>query len=175
MRIRELGMFEIAASVAIGSASIASLSSAQTPAAVEVMQDALQIVTQLEDTEDCDISLLGTPRLDELTGRWLVAYSGVGAVCDDMGATLQQVGMPAEITFFRRPNGDEVKVLIGKMRASVRKGFPCLISLKGEPQFDEDSDLWTARYYASGEQCDDASGELERQGKAYRIAFRRIR
>ena len=151
------------------------MSSAQPRDADDVLQDALQIVGKLEETEGCDIALHGTPRLDELTGRWLVAYSGVGAACDDMGATLQQVGMPAEITFFRRPNGDEVKVLIGKMRASVRKGFPCLISLKGEPQFDEDSDLWTVRYYASGEQCGDASGELERQGKAFRIAFRRIR
>ena len=139
------------------------------------MQDALQIVTKIEETDGCDISLHGTPRLDEMTGRWLVAYSGVGAMCDDTGATLQRVGIPAEIAFFRRPNGDEVKVLIGRMRASVRRGFSCLIVLKGEPQFDEDSDLWAARYYASGEQCDDASGELERQGKAYRIAFRRVR
>ena len=174
MRIRELGMFGIAAAAVVG-VSIASSSSAQAPAAADVMQDALQIVTTLEETEGCDISLHGTPRLDELTGQWLVAYSGVGTACDDLGATLQQVGLAAEITFFRRPNGDEVMALIGKMRASVRRGFPCLLALKGEPQLDEDSALWTARYYGSGEHCDDASGELERQGKAFGIAFHRIR
>ena len=139
------------------------------------MYRALELVAKVEETEGCDISLHGEPRLDELTARWLVAYSGVGATCDDMGAALQREGVPAEITFFRRPNGDEVKPLIGQMRASVRRGFPCQITFNGEPQFDADSDLWNVRYYASGEQCDDASGELERQGKAFRVAFRRIR
>jgi len=175
MGTRELGLFEIAARAAIASASITSLASAQTRDAADVMQGALQIVAKLEETEGCDISLHGTPRLDEATDRWLVAYSGVGAVCDDTGATLQQVGLPAEIAFFRRPNDDEVMVLIGRMRASVRRGFPCLIVLKGDPQFDEESDLWIARYHASGEQCADASEEFERQGKAFRIAFRRVR
>jgi hypothetical protein len=47
--------------------------------------------------------------------------------------------------------------------------------LKGEPQFDEDTDLWVARYYGSGQQCGDASAELESQGKAFRIAFQRVR
>ena len=66
-------------------------------------------------------------------------------------------------------------MLLGSMRASVRRGFPCLIVFNGEPRFDDESSLWTARYYASGEQCNDATGELERQGRAFRIAFWRIR
>jgi hypothetical protein len=175
MHVRERGLLEIAAGVAVVSASIVSLSSAQTPAADDVMNGALQIVAKLEETEGCDISLHGAPRRDEFSGHWLVGYSGVGALCDDRGAELQRAGVPAEITFFRRPNGDEVKLLIGQMRASIRRGFPCLIALRGEPQFDEEADLWVAPYYASGGECDDASGELERQGKAFRIAFRRFR
>jgi hypothetical protein len=166
-------LIAIAAGAALISSS--SLSSAQTPPAVDVMYHALQIVAKIEETEGCDISLHGAPRLDEMTDRWLVGYSGVGARCDDVGAALQAQGVPAEITFFRRPNGDEVKALIGKMRASVRRGFPCLIVLKGEPQFDQDADLWAVRYYASGDECDNASGELERQGRALGIAFHRIR
>ena len=168
-------LIAIAAGAAVMSGSLSSRSSAQTPPAADVMYHALQIVAKVEETGGCDISLHGAPRLDEMTDRWLVGYSGVGVRCDDVGAALQAQGVPAEITFFRRPNGDEVKALIGKMRASVRRGFPCLIVLKGEPQFDEDADLWAARYYASGQECDNASAELERQGQAFGVAFYRIR
>ena len=155
--------------------SIAPWSGAQPPAAADVTYHAMQIVAEVEKTGGCDISLHGTPQLDELGGRWLVGYSGVGAACDEIGATLQREGMTAEIAFFRRPNGDEVKALIGRMRASVRRGFPCLISFKGEPQFAADFDRWSVPYYASGEQCAEASEELERQGKSLGIAFLRTR
>lgn len=139
------------------------------------MYHALQIVAKVEETPGCDISLHGAPRLDEMTDHWFVAYSGAGAACDDMGAALQREGVPAEITFFRRPNGDEVRVLISGIRASVRRGFPCLVGFAGEPQFDADADLWAVRYYTSGHECDEAGRELERQGKTFGVAFRRIR
>jgi hypothetical protein len=166
----------LATAAAVVSGSVASFSDAQPPAAAEVMVGALQIVAELEKTPGCDLSLHGEPRLDELTDRWLVAYSGVGAACDDVGAALQREGIPAEITFFRRPNSDEVKALIATMRATVRRGFSgCQIVFNGEPQFDDESALWAVRYYGSGRQCEDASEELERQGRAFRVAFRRIR
>lgn len=165
----------LAVGAAVASGTLASSSAAQTPAAADVMYGALQIAATVEEAGGCDISLHGAPHLDEMTGRWLVAYSGIGAACDEMGAALQRGGMPAEITFFRRPNGDEVKVLINRMRASVRKGFACLLVFNGEPRFDEDSALWIVRYYGSGEHCADASDALERQGTAFRIAFHRIR
>jgi hypothetical protein len=164
----------IAAGAVLVAASIASSSSAQTPEA-DVMVHALQIVTTLEETAGCDISLHGTPRLDETTGRWLVAYSGVGAACDDRGEALQRAGLPAEITFFRRPNANEVVALIGNMRASVRRGYPCQISFRGEPQFDADADVWAVRYYASGQECQGATEALERQGRAFGVAFYRSR
>ena len=163
--------------LAVGAALVSgvSFSGAQTPAADDVRDGALQLVAAVEQAGGCDISLHGAPRLDEVTGRWLVAYSGVGAACDDSGAALQRAGIPAEIAFFRRPNSDEVKGLINRIRASVRRGFACLIVFKGEPRFDEDSALWIVRYYGSGQHCGDASDVLERQGTELRIAFHRIR
>lgn len=155
--------------------SVASQASAQASAEADVLRGALQIVAELEQTPGCDLSLHGAPLRDELSGRWLIAYSGVGAACDDRGAALQREGAAAEITFFRRPNADEVKPLIGQMRAAVRRGFPCQISFNGEPEFDAEADLWVVRYYGSGEQCMEASAELESQGKAFKIAFYRVR
>jgi hypothetical protein len=104
-----------------------------------------------------------------------VAYSGVGPACDDLGAALQREGIADEISFYRRPNDDELMALIGRMRATVRQGYACQIAFKGEPQFDDETDLWNVRYYASGQQCEDASDELERQGKTLRVVFRRVR
>lgn len=165
----------LAVAAAVVSGALASFSGAQGPTDADVMVRALQLVATVEQGQGCDISLHGAPRLDEVTARWLVAYSGAGAGCDDAGAALQRQGIPAEITFFRRPNSDEVKVLINRIRASVRRGFACQIVVNGEPRFDEDTSLWTVRYYASGRHCADASDVLEREGTELRIAFFRIR
>jgi hypothetical protein len=151
------------------------LAGAQLLPADDAMTLALELVARVERNEGCDISLHGAPRRDDLTNRWLVAYSGVGPACDDRGAELQREGLPAEISFYRRPNDDEVMAQIGRMRASVRQGYACQIAFKGEPQFDDETDLWNVRYYVSGQQCEDASDELERQGKTLRVVFRRVR
>jgi len=163
-----------ALAVAFGG-SLASLASAQGPTSADVGQSATEIVALLEDPAQCDLSLHGEPVLDELTERWLIAYSGVGPACDDASARLQRVGIEANIAFYRRPNADEVKALIGQMRAAVRRGFDCVINFRGEPQFDDESSRWTVLYYASGHQCMDAGEELERQGRALRVSFRRFR
>ncbi len=169
-------LIAIAAGVVAVSSSFAPKPRAQTSAADDVLYHALQIVAKLEEEgAGCDLSLHGAPRHDETTDRWLVAYSGVGAACDDMGESLQRLGVPAEITFFRRPNADEVKKLASRMRASVRRGFPCLLVFNGEPQFDEEQDLWVMRYSGSGHECAEAGEELERQGKAFGVAFYRGR
>src|SRR5262245_47874843 len=135
---------------------LASLTHAQGPTGADVLQSATEIVATLEEPARCDISLHGEPVLDELTERWLIAYSGVGPACDDASAQLQRVGVEANIAFYRRPNSDEVKLLIGQMRASVRRGYDCLISFRGEPQFDDESSRWSVRYYTSGYQCTEA-------------------
>lgn len=169
-------LIAIAAGVVAVSGSFAPKPRAQTSAADDVLYHALQIVAKLEEeSPGCHLSLHGAPRHDETTDRWLVAYSGVGTACDDMGESLQRLGVPAEITFFRRPNADEVRTLASRMRTSVRKGFPCLLVFHGEPRFDEDEDLWVMRYSGSGHECAEAGEELERQGKALGVAFYRWR
>ena len=155
-------------------ASLASLADAQGPTAADVLQSATEIVATLENPAECDISLHGEPLRDELTDRWLIAYSGVGPACDDASARLQRVGVEANIAFYRRPNSDEVKQLIGQMRASVRRGYDCLISFRGEPQFDDESSRWSVRYYTSGYQCTEAGEELERKGRELRVSFQRV-
>jgi len=160
-------------SAAVGS-SLASLAAAQGPTPADVLQSAKEIISTLEDPAQCDLSLHGEPQLDDLTERWLIAYSGVGPACDDASARLQRVGMEANIAFYRRPNFSEVKLLIGQMRASVRRGFDCLISFRGEPEFDDDSSRWSVRYYTSGYQCAEAGEELERKGRELRVSFQRV-
>ena len=153
---------------------LASIAAAQGPTAADALRSATEIVATLEDRTQCDLSLHGEPLLDDLTERWLIAYSGVGPACDDAGARLQRVGIEANIAFYRRPNADEVKLLIGQMRASVRRGFDCLISFRGEPQFDDESSRWSVRYYTSGYQCTEAGEELERKGRELRVSFQRV-
>ena len=155
-------------------ASLASVAHAQGPTAADVLQSATEIVATLENPAQCDISLHGDPLLDDLTERWLIAYSGVGPACDDASAQLQRVGVEANIAFYRRPNSGEVKTLIGQMRASVRRGYDCLISFRGEPQFDDESSRWSVRYYTSGYQCTEAGEELERKGRELRVSFQRV-
>jgi hypothetical protein len=168
------GMAAAAGAALIGASLVPALH-AQTPTADEAMAAAIEIAAELEQRGTCDLSLHGAPQRDEMTGRWLIAYSGVGPACDEAGTALQSLGERADIAFFRRPNADEVQALIGEMRASVRRGFACLIGFRGEPRFDDDSHVWTVRYYASGQQCDDAAEELQRQGRALRISFQRFR
>ena len=148
---------------------------AQGPTAADVLQSATEIVATIEHPAQCDLSLHGAPVLDEPTELWLIAYSGIGPACDDTSARLQREGITANIAFYRRPNAVEIKALLGEMRASVRRGFDCLISFRGEPQFDDESSRWTVRYYTSGHQCTDAGEELERQGRELRVSFQRIR
>lgn len=151
------------------------LASAQTYTAPEALERATAIVAELEQANDCDLTVHGYPQLDETTERWLIAYSGTGLGCDDAGAALQQAGADIDVTFFRRPNLDEVKALVARMRASVRKGFSCLIAFRGEPRFNDESTAWMVTYYTSGQQCDDAGEELERQGRELRVLFQRMR
>lgn len=160
---------------ALVSAAFSPESLAQTYTAAEALERATAIAAELEQAGDCNLELHGYPQLDETTERWLIAYSGTGPGCDDAGAALQREGAELEIAFFRRPNADEVKTLIARMRSSVRKGFACLISFRGEPRFDDESNIWMVPYYTSGQQCSDAAEELERQGRELRVLFQRLR
>jgi hypothetical protein len=167
----------IAAGAVLLCAGIVPVARAQTSAEAEVLARAREVVAKLEDAyaEGCDLSLHGSPQLDEITERWLIAYSGVGPACDDTGTALQREGMAVNIAFYRRPSAEEIMPAIARMRASVRRGFDCLIGFRDEPRFDDESSIWTVRYHASGHQCAEAAAELERQGRELRISFRRFR
>jgi hypothetical protein len=171
MQSRLLELASCAAAIGVG---LSPSAVAQGPTDAGVMQSASEIVAALE-TASCDLSLHGAPQRDELTERWLIAYSGIGPSCDATSAVLQREGLAASISFFRRPNAAEIKQLISMIRASVRRGFGCLISFNGEPRFDDESSVWTVRYYASGQQCEDATDELQRQGRELRVSFQRFR
>jgi hypothetical protein len=157
---------------AVGFAQLQDFAEPLDPAAVA--EHAAQVVATVEAAVECDVSVRGEPRYDEFSERWLVAYSAAGAQCGDVNQALQRDGALLELMFFRRPNADEVRALIGRMRASVERGFGCRIWLKGEPRFDEDSSFWAADYSMSGPHCTGADEELQRQGREFGIGFYRV-
>ena len=163
------------AAITAAAGGLATFCGAQTLTEADVADRAGVLVSTLEESGGCDLSLHGAPRVDEITGRWFMAYSGVGAACDDMSAALQRAGLAMNVAFFRRPNAEELSALVGRMQSSVRRGFHCLIVSKGEPRFDADASVWLVRYYASGNQCEDATAELERQGRELGVLFVRVR
>jgi hypothetical protein len=165
----------LTAIAAAAAGGLAAFSGAQTLTEADVADRATVLVSTLEENGGCDLSLHGAPRVDDITGRWFMAYSGIGAACDDMSAALQRAGLAMNVAFFRRPNAEELSALVGRMQAAVRRGFHCLIVSKGEPRFDADASVWLVRYYASGDQCNDASAELERQGRELGVLFGRVR
>jgi hypothetical protein len=132
------------------------------------------LVAELEHTFACDVAVLGEPRFDEFSRQWLVAYSVEGGDCDTLTRELKHRSTELGVTFYRRPNAAEVRGLIGNIRRSVELGFGCRISLKGEPRLDEQSDLWSVTYLASGRSCAAAEDEIQRQGRELRIFFLRM-
>jgi hypothetical protein len=119
----------------------------------------------------CSITIRGTPRFDGFTNTWLVAYMGTGAGCDDAGDALRRLGKDKSLVFFRRPDSEQVRVLIASIRASVAPAFHCPITLQGEPHFDDGTGFWSVRFVASGPGCGDAAMELSRLGADYQIQF----
>jgi hypothetical protein len=119
----------------------------------------------------CSIKTRGTPRFDGFSNTWLVAYMAHGADCDEAGDALRRLGKDRSLVFFRRPDSEQVRVLIASIRASVAPAFHCPITLQGEPRFDEGSGYWSVRFAASGPGCGDAAIELSRLGADYQIQF----
>jgi hypothetical protein len=133
-------------------------------------------VPTLEAEIPCDVTLLGEPRFDEPSSQWLVAYTAVGDACDDMSAGLLGQGEPAGVAFYRRPNAEQVKTLIGRTRRTVELAFGCRIELKSEPRFEETSNLWIVEYGSpGGVDCGGAQEELARAGRELGIGFWRRR
>jgi hypothetical protein len=157
---------------AVGFAQLPGVDQPLDPAAVA--ERAALVVATVEAVVECDVSAHGEPRYDEFSERWLVAYSAAGSQCSDVNQALQRDGASLGLMFFRRPNADEVRALIGRIRASVERGFGCRIWLKGEPRFNEDSSFWAAEYLMAGAECSGAGEELQRQGRELGIGFHRV-
>jgi len=143
------------------------------PSGADVRVRAESLADEAERNHACDLAIHGDPHL-EPDGKWLVAYSASGEACDAAGDALRARGAALDIVFFRRPNQDEVVELINRIRSAVSGAFGCRISLRGDPQLDESTSWWTVSYFASGNNCGDATDELSRQGREVMIGFSRV-
>ena len=161
-------------------AAVASLlciierSFAQADDGKNIERAAAEIAASVSSTQQCTIELRGTPRFDGLENAWLVAYMAAGKSCDAAGDELRRRGKDIAVVFFRRPDSNQVRVLIASIRASVVPAFHCPISLRGDPTFDDGSGYWTVTFAASGPGCGEAAIELSRLGADYQIRFQPI-
>lgn len=161
-------------SVAMLIAILMRMANADAPSADAVDVEAARAIDALRPKFACELSVHGEPRFDEFSGKWLVAYMASGAKdCDAAALALQQAGTNLSITFYRRPDREQVEHLVVDLRQSVRAAFGCNISIVGEPQFDETSASWSVTYLAAGAPCDDAAQELSRRGAELQINFLR--
>jgi hypothetical protein len=150
---------------------IAARSAAQDDDVGVIQRTAAEIAASVSSSSGCSIELRGAPHFDGLANAWLVAYMATGASCDAAGDELRRLGKESALVFFRRPDSNQVRVLIANIRASVVPAFHCPISLRGDPSFDDGSGYWTVTFLASGPGCGDAAVELSRLGADYQIRF----
>jgi hypothetical protein len=146
-------------------------SSAQGDDTELIQRTAAAIAASVSSTSQCTIELRGAPRFDGLENAWLVAYMAAGSTCDAASDELRRLGKESALIFFRRPDSNQVRVLIANIRASVGPAFHCPITLRGEPHFDDGSGYWTVMFLASGPGCGDVPAELSRLGADYQIQF----
>jgi hypothetical protein len=162
-------------SLAAAAATVAAFcaggrASAQDDAA-SAAQAAAEIAAGVSSNFACKLDVRGEPRFDGLEKMWLVPYTASGTACDAAAAELRRLAPARALVFFRRPDANQVRVLIASIRASVEPAFHCPISLRGEPLYDEGSGYWSVSYVASGPGCGDAAVELSRLGEDYQIQF----
>ena len=155
-------------------ATLLRMASADAPSADAIDVETARAIDALRPKFACELSVHGEPRFDEFSSKWLVAYTASGATdCDAAALALQQAGANLSIAFYRRPDREQVDHLLVGLRQSVRAAFGCIISIVGEPQFDETSASWSVTYLAEGAACDDAAQELGRRGAELQIYFNR--
>jgi hypothetical protein len=153
---------------------VVTRSSAQDDDIEIIKRTAAEIAASVSSSSHCSIELRGAPRFDGAANAWLVAYMATGESCDASGDELRRLGNESALIFFRRPDSNQVRVLIANIRASVVPAFHCPISLRGDPRFDDGSGYWTVTFLASGPGCGDAAVELSRLGADYQIQFQQI-
>jgi len=172
LRFNARGRHTLSASAALASLlCFAARSSAQEDDAELIQRTAAEIAASVSSSGHCSIVIRGAPRFDGLENAWLVAYMAAGPSCDTAVDELRRLGKESALVFFRRPDSNQVRVLIANIRASVGPAFHCPITLRGEPHFDDGSGYWTVTFLASGPGCGDAAVELSRLGADYQIQF----
>src|SRR5262245_50721234 len=85
------------------------------PTSADVRARAEALAGEAEHDRACSLAIHGDPQ-PEPDGKWLVAYSASGDACDEAGDALRARGTALDILFFRRPNQDEVLVLMNRIR-----------------------------------------------------------
>lgn len=133
------------------------------------------VVTDIEEAFECDITMHGAPRFDEFSNTWLVAYSVSGDDCGAAATELAARGERLGATFYRRPNPREINGVAGSIAVEVGRGFHCTLAIRGEPSFNEQSAYWSVSYSAVGSDCPEAELELRRRGRELQIVFIPIR
>jgi hypothetical protein len=88
-----------------------------------------------------------------------------------IGRGLRNLPEPLRLVFFRRPDADQVRAWIARVRREVGPAFGCPIAIRGEPTFDDATGYWMVTYSAAGPGCDDASEELGRRGEQMQVYF----
>ena len=155
----------------IALAAVSTMLMAETEEEKNVRANAAALIAELRTEFECTIAVTGTPRFDESANAWLIAFTAAGPGCDDAASALMQRGRELGATFFRRPDKEQVNAIVADIRRTLRRGFSCPISTRGEPRLDESSGYWVVDFVGSGADCADATEELGRLGEAAQIRF----
>lgn len=143
------------------------------PTSLGRVQPLIEDLARVAEAEfDCEISVLqDEPSFDSSARRWLAHYAAAGRECDDAAERLHHQGLANDILFSRRPTLDQLMTIIRPMIRSVESAFLCRITVQGTPDINRVSGRWSVTYLASGDGCDDAAAELQRQGRPLQISF----
>lgn len=138
------------------------------PAEVQALIDAT--LAELRPRFECAVELHGEPRFDELSEQWFAPYSATGGECDTLAATLGTLGAQTRVAFARRPNAEELQVIVTRIvREAETPG--CRISLTRAPRRAAGSTLYYASYRLHGNNCDWVTRRLRERGNEYRVMF----
>ena len=132
---------------------------------------AAALIGEVRAELDCAIAVTGTPRFDETANAWLIGFTAAGTDCDEAASALIARGKEMGAVFFRRPDKDQLKAVLTDIRRTLRRGFSCPISIRGDPQVEESSGYWVVNIVGSGGDCTDATAELGRLGEGLQIRF----
>jgi hypothetical protein len=159
--------------VAVAAAALAGvLNVAAQPSDAQALRGALEDATRsIAPRFDCDLAIRGTPIFQELSGTWVAFFMAEGPACDAAVEALAARAKPLHVLLARRPTLAQVDKQVRATLSSVRSSFHCLITLRGDPTFQDASGDWLVTYIASGSDCDAAAEQLAELGKELQIGF----